>query len=137
MRVAMTELRPRHKTAEPLDTWTPEARAAVERRLMAKVYPEPNSGCWLWDGGINAQGYGLISVGGRSISTHRTAYRLFIGEIPAGVGHHGICVCHRCDVPACVNPAHLFLGTQKANIADMYSKGRRGQKAKESVKCDV
>ncbi|QIB36543.1 HNH endonuclease [Ancylobacter pratisalsi] len=77
--------------------------------------------CWLWKGARCSNGYGHISAP-RPLRTtwkaHRVSYLLNKGD-PIGW-----CVCHRCDVPMCVNPAHLFLGTVKDNTADMLAKGR-------------
>lgn len=88
-------------------------------RFHAKYIPEPNSGCWLWDGCITSAGYGRMRVGGRPSLAHRASYEMHVGPIPPGM-----LVCHKCDVPGCVNPQHLFLGTQRDNMADMKSKGR-------------
>lgn len=90
-------------------------------RFMAKVYPEPNSGCWLWDAGVSRGGYGVFRLSDvrHSAAAHRVSYEHHIGPIP-----EGIFVCHRCDVPGCVNPAHLFLGTAHENVVDMIVKGR-------------
>ena len=89
-------------------------------RFMAMVSPEPNTGCWLWLGSARPNGYGLFFLGGKTVGAHRAAWMLVRGPIPSG-----LFACHHCDVPACVNPAHLFLGTAKDNAADMDSKGRR------------
>lgn len=89
------------------------------------------SGCWIWTGATrNKMGHGALRLGGRkgkTIWAHRASYELHTGEVP-----EGMCVCHRCDVPSCVNPDHLFLGTRKDNIADMVNKDRnaKGSKAK-------
>lgn len=77
-----------------------------------------HSECWYWRGAQNRQGYG--ESGAPDHKAHRLAWRLFRGEIPAGMN-----VLHRCDKPYCVNPDHLFLGTQKDNVQDMIQKGRR------------
>lgn len=90
--------------------------------------PEPFSGCWLWIGAYTSQGYGYLWSARRSkgkqvkrkiCEAHRIAWKLYRGKIPAGLH-----VLHRCDTRVCVNPAHLFLGTNLINIHDAMAKGR-------------
>jgi len=88
-------------------------------RIWEKI--DKSSGCWLWKAGKNQNGYGLIRANGKERLAHRLAWELTNGPIPKGM-----CICHKCDNPACINPNHLFLGTQKDNIKDMDGKGRRG-----------
>jgi hypothetical protein len=86
-------------------------------RFEDKIAKCPMSGCWLWTGGAHPNGYGGTS-GGKELA-HRASWRLFRGPIPKGLH-----VLHRCDVRLCVNPAHLFLGTQADNLRDCREKGR-------------
>jgi hypothetical protein len=89
---------------------------------MRRVSPEPNSGCWLWEGSQNGNGYGHIGLGGTGGGNglvHRLMWELHNGTVP-----DGLWVLHRCDVRACCNPDHLFLGTPLDNMQDMHAKGR-------------
>lgn len=88
-------------------------------RFFSKIEPEPMSGCWLWAGGVFARGYGGFYHNGTMKRAHRVSYQLFRGPIPKG-----LCICHKCDVPLCVNPDHLFTGTQEENLLDAARKGR-------------
>lgn len=72
--------------------------------------------CWPWGCG---PGYGQVQVGPTRESTHRISWEIHVGPIPPG-----LCVCHKCDNPPCVNPAHLFLGTHLDNARDREAKGR-------------
>ena len=88
-------------------------------RFDAFVAPVPEAGCWLWTGPAHRSGYGRFQINGRPQRAHRVSFAMAKGAIPQGMG-----VCHKCDTPACVNPDHLFLGDQAANIRDAYAKGR-------------
>jgi len=92
------------------------AWAMARKRLLAKT--AIREGCWLWTGCI-VGGYGLMRFLEKTWKAHRVAYKLFVGEIP-----EGMCVLHKCDVPSCVKPSHLFLGTHKDNAMDRERKGR-------------
>lgn len=94
-------------------------RIPLAIRLWAKV--RKTETCWLWEGSFRRDGYGQINVGSPKapLATHRVAYQITFGKIP-----NGKCVLHTCDVRACVNPQHLFLGTRGDNTNDMVQKGR-------------
>ena len=83
-------------------------------------------GCWLWTAST-IRGYGQIRNGHKTLKAHRVAYERAYGPVP-----DGMCVCHRCDVPACVNPAHLFLGTYADNNQDRSQKGRTARQRGEA-----
>ena len=83
-------------------------------RFEALYIPEPNSGCWLWVGSLNPQGYGALAREKNNVGktcAHRIAYELFCGPIP-----QGLVIDHKCRVRCCVNPAHLEAVTQRENI---------------------
>lgn len=94
-------------------------KPSVEERLLLYSMPEPNSGCWLWIGAGSYDSYCEVGFEGRTQKAHRVAFKVWCGPIP-----RGLYVCHKCDVPACINPVHLFLGTAKQNQADSRNKGR-------------
>ncbi|RJO72884.1 MAG: HNH endonuclease [Myxococcales bacterium] len=91
--------------------------------------PEPMSGCWLWIGALNPGGYGKLRNKGKSYIASRASWLAHHGPIP-----NGICVLHRCDTPSCVNPNHLFLGTNLDNSRDMSRKGRRKTPINRNIK---
>lgn len=88
-------------------------------RLIAKA--DTASDCWIWRGAVNqgAGGYGWFSLNGDATLAHRASWVLHNGPIPDGMH-----VLHRCDVRLCINPSHLFLGTNNDNVADKVAKGR-------------
>lgn len=91
----------------------------LAERFFEKAMPEPMTGCFLWTGAHTGHGYGQVWTGSKNERAHRVAWKLVHGEIPVGME-----VCHRCDVPSCVNPLHLFLGTHQQNMRDSFDKGR-------------
>ena len=99
------------------------------RMKLRLTIPENPDGCWLWQGGRTTKGYG--NFGGSAgqlkwmIYCHRLSFEYHRGPIP-----RGLCICHSCDVPWCVNPRHLFLGTKGDNNRDMARKGRNARGAR-------
>jgi hypothetical protein len=94
-------------------------RKSIKERFDQRISSEPSSGCWLWTGGTDKNGYGRMWVASRMVQAHRVAWSLYRGPIP-----DGYVVCHICDCPPCCNPEHLFVGTRQDNIADMVGKRR-------------
>ena len=107
----------------------------IERFWMNVAVSEPDA-CWLWTGYRTRGGYGAFFVSSakaeRTVTAHRLAYFIAHGEIP-----DDMCVCHRCDTPLCVNPNHLFLGTQGDNMRDAASKGRMATKFTAEQVADI
>lgn len=96
-------------------------RVGIQDRFWSKV--NKTSGCWLWTAGT-IRGYGQFNLG-RVAGKSRTAYAHRVSwELAHGPVAGDLSVLHRCDVPLCVNPEHLFLGTQQDNLADARQKGR-------------
>lgn len=119
--------------ATPLE----ERRLTPALRFWAKVNKngpapatQPSLGpCWLWTGATTVWGYGKLTADKKWRMSHRWSYEMAHGPIP-----EGLAVCHRCDVPACVRPDHLFLGTLRDNTRDMYAKGRAALMGAEGMK---
>jgi len=100
----------------------PKETLPLEERFWNKVNKTSPAGCWIWTASRGSAGYGQFLLKERPIGAHRVAWELTKGLIPLG-----LYVCHKCDNKLCVNPQHLFLGTQADNIADMVSKGRQAK----------
>jgi hypothetical protein len=106
-------------------------KPSKEYRFMAKVSPEPNSGCWLWIGALHSAGYGQVSTGrhAESIPAHRMSHVLFCGPIPDGMDVH-----HKCENRICVNPKHLMLTTRSHHLTEL-SPRTRCYKNKRKTHC--
>lgn len=100
-------------------------KASLQARFDAKVLRVPFCDCWLWVGATQTNGYGQIYDGARVQLAHRVSYEMHKGNIG-----EADCVLHECDNPACVNPDHLWLGNQDANMKDMAKKGRSNRRWK-------
>lgn len=93
---------------------------SIKNRFYAKILIPNENGCMIWNGSKDPRGYGgFVGLHKKMTSAHRYSYQLHIGIIPKGMF-----VCHKCDNPSCVNPEHLFLGTNSDNHQDMLKKGR-------------
>ena len=97
-------------------TWT----KTMEERFWSKVIKRDKETCWTWTGSQDPRGYGHFWTGINMTNAHRASWLIHYGPIVKNVF-----VLHRCDNPNCVNPDHLFLGTQQDNMTDMAEKGRR------------
>lgn len=104
-----------------------KSKKTREQLFNSRIMPIPECGCWIWTGATVRDDYGCIIVDGKVIRAHRFSWQLHNGPIPKG-----LFVLHKCDTPSCVNPQHLFLGTQLDNIRDMLNKNRKKLKVLNS-----
>lgn len=103
-------------------SYGPSNGKAIDRveSFWMKVHKKSDNECWEWTASVGSPGYGQLWMGDTYIGAHRFSYELHIGKIP-----DGLWVLHKCDNRKCVNPNHLFLGTQQDNETDKVSKGRQ------------
>jgi HNH endonuclease len=95
-------------------------KKTTEERFNEKYIVNKLSGCWEWQAHCDKDGYGVFWFNNYPIQAHRFSFIWFIGDIESTMK-----TCHKCDNPCCVNPFHLFKGTNKDNMNDAQSKGRR------------
>lgn len=114
------------RAGSKLPGWSAERRAKMEAhnggladKMALNIEYDTNGGCWLWSGYLGSHGRPSVSVNGKQQLAYRAVYEALVGPIQSGL----LC-CHRCDVPTCVNPSHIFLGTHLDNMRDAQSKGR-------------
>ncbi len=93
----------------------------LPRRVANRLAVDAATGCWNWTSpnSLVGRGRGYVSVEGRPMLHHRAVWTLLRGAIPVGKY-----LCHHCDNPRCANPAHLYIGDSKTNVADMFARGR-------------
>lgn len=103
---------------------------AIEQRFWDKIFPEPNSGCWLWTASVNDEGYGRFFANGKTFLAHRWSYEWFCEPIPIG-----LVIDHLCRVRCCANPNHLEVVTYHENyMRGLGLKGERNGRAKLTKK---
>lgn len=102
-----------------MTTQTPYKGRTLQARLAPKTRIDPLSGCHIWEGACNRDGYPRLSVLGKTQLLHRFLWIARYGPIPSGM-----VLCHRCDERRCINPDHHFVGTHRANMDDMMQKRR-------------
>lgn len=100
-----------------------ELTKSLIKRFWSNVDVGKKDDCWEWTGSLDAYGYGQISEGNKTnkknYKAHRLSWMIRFGEIPENMN-----ICHKCDNPSCMNPNHLFVGTQEDNLRDCREKGR-------------
>lgn len=109
-----------HSVELPTNLTMREKSLSIQRERFEDHYsPEPMSGCWLWLRKVDRDGYGRMWTGTKEVGAHRWSYESAFGAVAPNVK-----ILHRCDTPSCVNPAHLFQGSQRDNMRDAARKGR-------------
>lgn len=104
-------------------------RIPLPEKMERNTIRIPESGCWIWMSSLNTGGYGKTGLGrGSHLSAHRVSYEQKFGPIPKDKF-----ALHTCDIKCCVNPDHIFLGTQKENMADKVNKNRQAKGEKHGM----
>jgi hypothetical protein len=115
-------------TRQP-NKYNPCRKDSLEERFWFYAPRRSAEECWEWGGPLTTAGYGWFKYKAVFYTAHKVSYRLNVGEVP-----DGLCVCHSCDNRKCVNPKHLWLGTQLDNVRDMIRKGRANP-LKRNLRC--
>jgi len=102
----------------------------TQKRFEDKIERITESGCWVWMAYVDKDGYGIFRFNGKMQRAHRVSYALHIKQPP-----EDLLVCHSCDNPSCVNPNHLFLGTDQDNVVDRDKKGRHKNQNTDKTHC--
>lgn len=101
----------------------------TSRKRLSAYIPVTESGCWIYTGSWDKKGYGKFKIDGKSTGkAHRFFYERMVGQIP-----QGRMICHKCDTPACVNPSHLYVGTEADNTRDRIARNRSSHGASHSI----
>ena len=100
----------------------PKPRIPLSCKIEKNTIRLPESGCWIWLGTITNHGYGRVCAGKKPFYAHRVSYEQKYGSIP-----NGMMALHHCDVRCCVNPDHIFVGTQQNNMTDKVHKNRQAK----------
>lgn len=103
----------------------------MKSKILYNIKKDKN-GCWVWQKSLSKKGYGNLYFNRKTLKAHRESYRLFNGEFD-----NKLHVLHKCDNPSCVNPEHLFLGTNLDNVEDRVKKGRSANKLNGNHKAYV